>query len=113
MRNYWERRRTTNPGYLVCFGRAQALLHSKQYLTNWITVSACLERLGYRPFARTSVKARFATYSVMMLIRDSGPLIPRNTPLLSRRVTIPRANGKWNYNSSYTLKNLAWLYLTN
>src|ERR1700676_5462583 len=107
MKSFWERRQMIRAVSFPCFAKVQDLPHYKRSSINLIILNVFSARSDSRQFVRTLVKARFATFLVMMLIQDFGQAIARNTLLQLRRVTIVQHKDRWNFNNYYTLKNSA------
>src|ERR1700676_5089640 len=113
MKNFWEQRPTINLEYCQCLDKVLAPLPSRQYSISWTIPKDYMGKSDCKPLEKTSLKAKFATYWVMIQTRDSGAVIAKNTLYQSKKVIIVQAKGKWNYSNFYTLKSSGWELRTN
>src|SRR5574338_1264253 len=108
MKNYSVQPLMTNQGYFLCSDKVLDSRLYKRYLTSSITLNDCMGKSDCKQFVKISVKVRFVTFWVMKPTPDSGQVTVRNMRLLSRKVITAHRKGKWNSNSSYISRSLAW-----
>src|ERR1700683_512550 len=112
MKNFWALRPMIRVESYLCLDRVLDLLHCKLSSTNWIILSACMEKYGCKPSVRTSVKVKYVISLATMQIQDSGQPIAKNTALQSRKVTIALHKSKLSLHNYYTSKSSEWVSLT-
>src|ERR1044071_1244875 len=104
MRNNREVRQMIKRGYKICCDSLRGLSPFRGFLTNPITRSVYMEKSVSKRSGRTFLEVKSRQYWEENPIRASLHRIPLNILWLSRRVTILRAKGKWNYNNFCTLE---------